>query len=429
MRCKGIDAALVELNTMPQYGIITRTNLLHAVMLDALPASAPVSQIATTPVISVNKGDFLFNAMLAMTRNKVKRVQVLDGSQVAGMLDLTQVLSLFSTHSHVLTLRIARAETIEELAMAAGSQHRLVETLFNNGIHTLFVMELIATVNEQIIEKAFKLVVPPQMHDQCCLMVMGSEGRGEQILKTDQDNGLIIQDGIDWPDCQQVMEQLTHTLYLLGYPLCPGKVMVNNPKWVKHQSEWLHTISKYTQAGNEATMMDLAILADSHAVAGNRALLAPLQAHLHQRLAEQELLLATFTRPALQFSVPLTLFGKLKASKEGLDIKRGGVFPIVHGVRALALEHNIEGNNTFQRLIRLEQHKVLEPSTASNLSEALKLFIKLRLRQQLDHQTNGLQQHLNISYLSRAERDLLRHSLHVVKKFKEWLGYHYQIRD
>ena len=176
-------------------------------------------------------------------------------------------------------------------------------------------------------------------------------------------------------------------------------------------------------------MMDLAILADSHAVAGNRALLEPLQTHLHQQLADQELLLATFTRPALKFSVPLTLFGKLKAGKEGLDIKRGGIFPIVHGIRALALEHNIEDNNTFLRLSQLEQHKVLEPSTASNLSEALKLFIKLRLRQQLDHQANGLQQHLNISYLSRAERDLLRHSLHVVKKFKEWLGYHYQIRD
>lgn len=429
MRSKGMDAALVELNSTPQYGIVTRTNLLHAVMLDNLSASTPVSQIATTPVISVNKGDFLFNAMLAMTRHKVKRVQVLDDGKVAGMLDLTQVLSLFSTHSHVLTLRIARAETIEELAMAANSQHRLVETLFNNGIHTLFVMELIATVNEQIIEKAFQLVVPQEMHPHCCFMVMGSEGRGEQILKTDQDNALIIQDGIDWPDCQQVMEQLTHTLQQLGYPLCPGKVMVNNPKWVKHQSEWLHTISEYARAGNEETMMELAILADSHAVAGNRSLLDPLQDHLHQQLAEQELLLATFTRPALKFSVPLTLFGKLKAGKEGLDIKRGGIFPIVHGIRALALEHGIPDNNTFQRIGQLEEHQVLEPSTASNLSEALKLFIKIRLRQQLDHQTNGLQQHLSISHLSRAERDLLRHSLHVVKKFKEWLGYHYQIRD
>ena len=402
MRNQGMDAALVELNGTPQYGIVTRTNLLHAVMLDNLDTATPVSRIATTPVISVSKGDFLFNAMLAMTRHKVKRVQVLDDdNKVAGMLDLTQVLSLFSTHSHVLTLRIARAQSVEELAMAASSQHRLVETLFNNGIHTLFVMELIATVNEQIIEKAFQLVVPPQMHPYCCFVVMGSEGRGEQILKTDQDNALIIQDGIDWPDCHRVMEQLTHTLQQLGYPLCPGKVMVSNPKWVKYQREWLHTISEHARAGDETAMMELAILADSHAVAGNRSLLSPLQAHLHQLLAEQELLLATFTRPALKFSVPLTLFGKLKAGKEGLDIKRGGIFPVVHGIRALALEHGIGDNNTFLRIQQLASRKVLEPSTASNLGEALKLFFKTRLRQQLESQSSGTQQHLRISQLSR----------------------------
>lgn len=423
------DAALVEAGDGQPYGIITRTNLLHAVMLEGYPHDAPVGQVATSPVISVNKGDYLFNAMLAMTRHKVKRVSVVDGDKLAGMLDLTQVLSLFSTHSHVLTLRIARASTIEELALAAGSQTRLVETLFNNGIHTRFVMELIATVNEQIIEKAFQLVVPQALHNHCCLIVMGSEGRGEQILKTDQDNALILADGVDWPGLAEVMETLTHILHQLGYPLCPGKVMVNNPKWVKTQSEWLHTLKDYAFEGNEETMMDLAILADSHAVAGNRELLAPVKHRLHELMAEQELLLATFTRPALRFSVPLSLFGKLKANKDGLDIKQGGVFPIVHGIRALALENGIEANNTFLRIEQLEARKVLEPSTASNLSEALKLFIKLRLRQQLDQQAGGMQQHLKIEPLSRAERDLLRHSLHVVKKFKEWLGYHYQIRD
>lgn len=98
-------------------------------------------------------------------------------------------------------------------------------------------MELIAAVNEQIIEKAFELVVPPALHDQCCLVVLGSEGRGEQILKTDQDNALIIQDGLEWHQCQPIMETLTHTLLQLGYPLCPGKVMVNNPKWVRSQSD------------------------------------------------------------------------------------------------------------------------------------------------------------------------------------------------
>lgn len=424
-----MDAALVEAGDGHPYGIITRTNLLHAVMLDHLPPEAAVGHVATAPVISVNKGDYLFNAMLAMTRHKVKRVSVHDGDQLAGMLDLTQVLSLFSTHSHVLTLRIARATSIDELALAAGSQQRLVETLFNNGIHTRFVMELIATVNEQIIEKAFRLVVPHDWQSHCCLIVMGSEGRGEQILKTDQDNALIVEDGIDWPTLPDVMATLTHTLNQLGYPLCPGKVMVNNPKWVKSQHAWRQALTEMAAKGTEQAMMDLAILTDSHAIAGNVALLAPLKQQLHQQMAENELLLATFTRPALHFNVPLSLFGKLKTGKDGLDIKQGGIFPIVHGCRALALESRVHDTNTFLRLEQLVARKILEPSTASNLNEALKLFIKLRLRQQLDQPTGGMQQHLDVNRLTRTDRDLLRHSLHVVKKFKEWLGYHYQIRD
>lgn len=429
MKNKELDAAFVILNSLPQYGIVTRTDLLHATLLDGHSHDTPVSNIATTPVVSVNKGDYLFNAMLAMTRQKVKRVQVCDSNSVVGMLDLTQVLSLFSTHSHVLTLRIARAETIEELALAANSQQTLVETLFNNGIRTLFVMELIAAVNEQIIEKAFKLIVPTHLQPHCCLVVMGSEGRGEQILKTDQDNALIIEDGIDWPDCDAIMAQLTHTLQQLGYPLCPGNVMVSNPHWVKPLRGWLQHITQLCRHGDPDSMMGLAILADSHAVAGNQALLTPLQACLHQHLADQERLLSTFTRPALQFSIPLTLFGNLKAGKHGLNIKQGGIFPIVHGIRALALEHNISPNNTFDRIAALTAQRVLEQRTADNLSEALKLFIKLRLHQQLSQQKDGQQHHIDISTLSRAERDVLRHSLHVVKKFKEWLGYHYQIRD
>ncbi|MGF1726600.1 DUF294 nucleotidyltransferase-like domain-containing protein [Photobacterium nomapromontoriensis] len=424
-----MDAALVEAGDEHPYGIITRTNLLHAVMLDNFPPEAAIDHVATAPVICVNKGDYLFNAMLAMTRHKVKRVSVHDGDQLAGMLDLTQVLSLFSTHSHVLTLRIARARSIDELALAASSQQRLVETLFNNGIHTRFVMELIATVNEQIIDKAFRLVVPYDLQSHCCLIVMGSEGRGEQILKTDQDNGLIVEDGFDWPTLPAVMATLTHTLSQLGYPPCPGKVMVNNPKWVKPQSAWRHALTDITTTGNEQAMMDLAILTDSHAIAGNLTLFTPLKQQLHRQMTDNALLLATFTRPALHFSVPLSLFGNLKAGKDGLDIKQGGIFPVVHGCRALALEANIQDTNTFTRIEQLAARKVLEPTTASNLSEALKLFIKLRLRQQLDLPAGGLQQHLNLNRLSRTDRDLLRHSLHIVKKFKEWLGYHYQIRD
>ncbi len=436
---QGIDAALVQLDhddprclhhpEIAPYAIITRTNLLHAVMLESRAMDSPVSDIASFPVRCVAKGDFLFHAMVTMTRHKMKRLMVHDQQQAVGMLDMTQILSAFSTHSHVLTLRIARATCVEELAMASNKQRQLVESLLNHGIRTRFIMELIAAVNEQIIEKAFQLVVPKARHSSCCLLVLGSEGRGEQVLKTDQDNALILQDNLDWPELPQVMEQLTLTLQQLGYPLCPGHVMVNNPAWVQSQSDWQSTLLHWQQSADGDSLMKLAMFADAHSVAGNKALLCPIKHNLMALMKEQTLLLSHFTRPALSFSSPLTLFGNVKADKTGLNIKQSGIFPIVHGVRALSLEFGLLENNTFERIHTLVQRRVLESETAENLSEALKLFFKLRLAQQLQANPVLAHDHIEVQQLDRTERDLLRHSLHVVKKFKQWLSYHYQIRD
>ncbi|MCK6265290.1 DUF294 nucleotidyltransferase-like domain-containing protein [Vibrio sp. ZSDE26] len=437
LKHNGVDSALVRLsnddprliehpNSHP-YAIVTRTNMLHAVMLEHCPLDANIGKIATFPVLHIDDGDFLFNAMITMTRNKMKRLMVCDGKEAVGMLDMTQILSAFSTHSHVLTLSIARASSVEELALASNKQRQLVESLLGNGIRTRFIMELISAVNEQIIEKAFELVVPPALHDHCCLIVLGSEGRGEQILKTDQDNALILRDGLEWHYCQSVMNQLTHTLQQLGYPLCPGDVMVNNPKWVKSQQQWKDTVSRWVQSAKPEHVMDLAIMADAHAVAGNEELLKEVSEHLHGLMKNKMLVLQEFTRPALQFSIPLTLFGNVKNNKEGLDIKQGGIFPIVHGIRALSLEYGLDEKNTFDRIEKLQSNRILEPETADNLAEALKLFFKLRLSQQLSlhHSSNKIE----LKQLDRTERDLLRHSLHVVKKFKQFLGFHYQIRD
>lgn len=434
---KKIDAALVRLDsadprlqqhpTQHPYAIVTRTNLLHSVMLEGYELNTPVGNVATFPVMHVNQGDFLFNAMVMMTRNRVKRLMVCNGNEAIGMLDMTQILSAFSTHSHVLSLSIARATTIDELVMASNRQRQLVNSLITNGIRTRFIMQLISAVNEQIIEKAFCLIIPPSFHDQCCLVVLGSEGRGEQILKTDQDNALILQDGFQWQENQTELDELIHTLLRLGYPLCPGKVMVNNPQWVRSQTEWKQTLRRWANKADAEHTMKLSIFTDAHAVAGNKQLLTPVKEYLSEMMAGKELLISEFAKPALSFSLPLTLFGNVKSSKSGIDIKQGGIFPIVHGVRALSLDYRISATNTFERLDVLAQQRVLEQETADNLSEALKHFFKLRLAQQLQQNDTG--NHLSLAKLDRTERDLLRHSLHIVKKFKQWLGYHYQIRQ
>lgn len=121
----------------------------------------------------------------------------------------------------------------------------------------------------------------------------------------------------------------------------------------------------------------------------------------------------------LQFDTPLTFLGQLKTQDARLDLKRGGIFPIVHGIRTLALREGLETRGTLARIEALKRHKVLEARLADDLSESFELFLQLRLTRQLAGQRDGRQQGLDVSGMSRHDRDMLRYGLHVVKKFKQ----------
>ena len=360
-----------------------------------------------------------------MTRHRIKRLVIWQGQEVAGILHLTQVLGLFSAHSHVLTLRIARADSQAALEAVAREQQQLIRTLFAQGIHTLFLMKLIATINEQLIAKAFALVIPPEVQEQVCLLMLGSEGRGEQIQKTDQDNALILPDGLHWPDRQADLAAFSALLARLGYPPCPGKVMVSNPEWVKGARQWRDEIEQACVRASEADLLWLATLADAQAIMGDRPLLAPLARHLRERLADRPDLLAEMARAAVAFHTPLTLFGRLEQAPEGLDLKRGGLFPLVHGLRVLALEAGVLETSTLGRIDALVAAGRLSPDYGANLAEAFRLFIRLRLRSQLKDGDSRVQ----VAELAHGERDLLRHALHQVKKFQQWLTLHFRLRQ
>ncbi|MGL5389851.1 MAG: putative nucleotidyltransferase substrate binding domain-containing protein, partial [Shewanella sp.] len=338
---------------------------------------------------------------------------------------LTHVLGLFSTHSHVLTLRIARADTEAALEAVAREQQQLTRALFAQGIHTAFLMKLIATINEQLIAKAFSLVIPPDIQHKVCLLMLGSEGRGEQILKTDQDNALILPEHLAWPTQAADLQAFSQLLERLGYPLCPGQVMVSNPAWVKSVPQWQSTITQACLFASEGQLLWLATLADAHAIAGDRSLLPPVARELRSQLAERQDLLADMVRAAVAFETPLTLFGRLEQRPEGLDLKRGGLFPLVHGIRILALENAIEDTATLGRIDALVAKGRLSPGLGANLAEAFRLFIRLRLHSQLKG-TGGL---IAVHELSHAERDMLRQALQQVKKFQQWLCVHFRIRQ
>ncbi|MGU5715997.1 putative nucleotidyltransferase substrate binding domain-containing protein [Aeromonas taiwanensis] len=424
MVAKGTDCLLYPA-TDGSLSLATRKTLLHALTLKGLPLTTPLAVLTPTPLIGLPLESYLFDALLLMTRHRIKRLVIWQGQEVAGILHLTQVLGLFSAHSHVLTLRIARADSPAALEAVAREQQQLVRSLFAQGIHTLFLMKLIATINEQLIARAFALVIPPEQQEQVCLLMLGSEGRGEQIQKTDQDNALILPDASDWPTREADLAAFSALLVRLGYPPCPGHVMVSNPDWVKEGIQWQGQIERACVRASEEDLLWLATLADAQAIAGERSRLAPVARALRAHLADRPDLLAEMARAAVAFHAPLTLFGRLEQDPEGLDLKRGGLFPLVHGVRVLSLEAGILETSTTGRIDALVAQGRLSSDYGADLAEAFRLFIRLRLRAQLQEGDGRVR----VAGLGHGERDLLRHALHRVKKFQQWLTLHFRLRQ
>ncbi|MBE0506446.1 MAG: cyclic nucleotide-binding/CBS domain-containing protein [Marinospirillum sp.] len=428
MREQHADCLLVRKGS--QFGIVTRTDLLEGVVLKGMTLDADICELASYNLLTVQKDDFLFNALVLMTRHKIQRVVVFDGSKLAGLVELTDVLSFFSSQSHVIGLQIERAANLDELARAARGTTALISGLVSQGVKIRFAMDLLAALNGRIIAKAFEYLVPQEIQNKMCLLVMGSEGRGEQVLKTDQDNALILADDLDWPECGKVMQKFTQTLLDFGYPLCKGNIMVSNPEWVMRESDWTKRLQKWCGSVEGTGLMNLAIFVDAHAVAGDEQLFNRVRESLYEKLAGNDVFYSYFAMPLRRFSTPLTFFGGLKSS-DGMDIKKGGIFPIVHGVRSMALQHKIRETNTFVRLEKLAEQRIIKKDFADDLSEALAVMSRLRLQQQLkaaEGQADADEANLITAVeLNKLDRDLLREALHLVKEFKSRMSHRYHL--
>ena len=412
-------------------GMVTKTNLLNALVLEGREQASPVREVASFELVTVRPEQYLFEVLVKMTRFKVERVVVMEEAKPVGVVELTDVLSYFSSRSYVVSLQVEQADSLDALFRASHRTPELVKALMAQGVKLRFAMGLLAALNGRIMSKAWSFLIDERYHGSSCLMVMGSEGRGEQILKTDQDNGLILADDLDWPDVHDQMQRLTETLIELGYPRCPGNIMVSNPEWVGSVTQWRDRIARWAQARDGDSLMKLAIMLDSHAVAGNPALLDRVRESLFDACSRDEIFLSYFARTALRFSTPLTLFGSLKKPQHGIDIKKGGIFPIVHGVRTMALERRIKPTSTLERLEALAADGRLDERVAEDLSEALSLFTELRLKQQLERldgtADDASPDRVVVQQLSSLERDLLREALHIVKDFKQSLSQRYHL--
>lgn len=416
-----------------EVGIVTDKDLSDHLVLNRYSIDAPIGDIATYNLLGVQREDFLFNALLMMTRYTIKRVVVYDKEKVVGVLDQIDLLSYLSNHSHLVTVQVDRAKTIEQLKVASKNLLSMIKALHSQGMKVRYITKLVNELNQKIFRKLYSFIAPNDLLENSCLIIMGSEGRGEQILKTDQDNAIIVRDDFEYDYLREVAAQFSDTLKEFGYPKCKGNIMVSNPYWFKHLKDYKDEIYRWIQHPAEESMMNMAIFYDAVAVAGDPELLNETKAYLYKKLQDNHAFFAHFAKPTLAFETPLTMFANFIVEKSHhkneLDIKKGGIFPIVHGIRSLALEHRISQTNTIERLKILSNQGVLEKQFAIELVEAFAFMVSIRLQFELE-EVNSAKEHdnyINPSKLNKLERDLLKDSLKIVDEFKKYINYHFKL--
>ena len=412
-----------------EYGIITDSLLKTKVLLEGRDLSIPVKNIAIFPLLTVNNDDYLFEALTVLIKKNIKRVGVTNNKdEMIGILEQIDVLSHFANHTYVVDSKIKKAKNLEDLKDSSKDLINIISSLHAKGVKVNHISNLIGQLNTKVYQKLYELILPKELRNDACFIVMGSEGRNEQIIKTDQDNALVIKDGIEVEQYKFYMNEITKNLIDFGYPICEGNIMVSNPFWCKTVNEYKNETARWIEAPGIQNYMDLAIFFDSFAVAGNKELLINLKDNLFNKLHDKDVFMAYFAKATLAFDTPNTVTNIMTKSHI-IDIKKTAVFPIVQGIRSLALKEKIRETTTIKRIKILENRKVLEKDKAAELLEAFDFVNTIRLKSQLFDIQHGkkITNEIDTHTLGKIERDLLKDSFKIINEFKRYISYTFRI--
>lgn len=422
-----------------QMGIFTSTTLQRAILDGRALHTLAVGELASSPVVSVRASDTLGDAMALLLRERVHRLVVLEsegetpkpgtaaGGAVRGVLEALDLFSFLSNHSHLLTVQIESAPDLQALAQVARQITQLIAALQHGGTRIALMAQLVQQLNARLFERAWGMVAPADLVAHSCLFVMGSEGRGEQLLKTDQDNGLLLADGYAPPaDLQAICQRFSDVLERFGYPECPGGIMLSNPAWRGAVADFTQRVRQWLLLPEADSLMNLAIFLDARTVAGDSALLAQVRRGLMDLATDSDALVARFAVAIEQFDGAASWWNRLLARGDDarhISLKKAGIFPIVHGVRSLALAKRVTATGTAERIAALVADGTLDAALGEELVQSLHFLMGLRLQAGLAELDQGQPVTGNVDpqRLGSLERSLLKDALAVVKRFKSFL--------
>jgi len=430
---KGSSACLIEEDG--ELAIFTDKDIKRVVAEGRNPAGVELSQVASRPVITAQADEPLFNAILKMVGNNVKRLPVVEGDRVIGILEDRAIFVQQSRNFVFLAAEIEAARDVKTLKSLYHWVQDAVVNLLSSGREITVLQRFISEINDRFIKKALSMAVsqvgPPP--SPFLFLAMGSEGRREQTIKTDIDNGIVYIEEGDRDYFLELGRRATELLLEIGFPKCPGGVMASNPEWVKSLKEWRYTLEEWFSRPGAENLLKSSIFLDFRGVSGELELERELRFAVNSLAKNYRNFLVAMAMKVLEVDPPINFFHRFVLEKSGehkgeLDIKKGGIFPITQGVRVLALEAGLSQTNTIERLKLLRER--IGREFTEELIEAFKLLQTIRLKSQVEKIKRGLEpdNYVNPEKLTKFERDLLKDAFKVVSRFQELLGVHFRLR-
>lgn len=415
----------------PRWGIFTTSGLQRAI-LDGRPLDRlPVGELASWELITVRPDDQVGEALVLMQRHGVHRVVVQDDGKILGLLESLDLFGFLSNHSMLIDRRLRAATDLDALARAAAQMNDMIRRQYRGGTRVALLARLVQDLNGRLFEQAWQLIAPPELVQNSCLLVMGSEGRGEQLLKTDQDNALLLRDGYVPPDdLPAICARFSEALARFGYPPCPGHVMLSNATWRGTVQDFARRVRKWLVLPEADSLINLAVFMDAHAVCGDAELLASLRRQVFGMLADDDAMMSRFAAVVDAFGDGTRWWRRMLGGGEAnLNVKKAGMFPLVHGVRSMALAERIDATSTEARIRALHEAGALDAETAQELTESLHFFMGLRLKAGLDEMDRGkpVSGKVDLAGLTPLERDLLKDALAAVRRFRAQLRLRFRL--
>ncbi len=432
---KQVGSVLITEDGREILGILTRDDVLSRVTLAGLSLDTPISAVMSKNVKSLTVDDTAEEAAIMMSRFRIRHVPILEQGRIVGCISERDLFSLQRLSFDTISSAVRMAEDVSALQECAANIRKFARSLLEQGVKARQLTFLISHLNDVLTSRLVILLA--HQHeldtDDFAWIALGSEGRSEQTIATDQDNALIYVDrgeAVLKDRYLSFAREVNDALDACGYPLCKGNIMASNPMLCLTQQEWRNRFAHWVEHGHPEDVLNAGIFFDFRSLVGNDQLLKVLRSEVTEMTATMPRFLKLMAEAALRNTVPLNWLGSLDTkkidNKQVIDLKMQGTAIVVEVARIYALAHRIEALNTQERLAALGRLAGVPKKESMAWIAAFQYLQTLRLSIQLDGGIIGDNPNaLDVETLNAVDRTILKGSLARIRSLQQRLELDY----